>query len=256
MLHEFVTEPHRRMSLYSRGFCLREDSRTPVGLLAAPRLRKQHKLGKPQILCFGALLVTSSPGLPRAFEGSQRKTCGSKGVWWWGKPPWLSCLCCLSSWARGQFGLSSGDLLRKWKLLAFGPHSPRGFPVCDSGITLVFLRCSRVDPLLRAPARRILPPAPGAAADGAKNNTPRLRPPVSAAWLAPGLCASSQGVCALNLLRATSRHFEFWYLSTVVSFSDDAELRRSSLKNGLATQMNRRAFGCFVNKVKTSFHGK
>ena len=49
-----------------------------VGALASPRtrlLRPHHtcnrrKLGKPQILCFGFLLITPCHGFSRAFEGA------------------------------------------------------------------------------------------------------------------------------------------------------------------------------------------
>ena len=55
---------------------------TQYGALEALRAYcyNQRKLGKPQILCFGALLITSSQGFSIAFEGSYRKTYGSKGV--------------------------------------------------------------------------------------------------------------------------------------------------------------------------------
>ena len=39
---------------------------------------KQRKSGKPQILRFGALLITASHGFPTTLEGSLSKTCGSK----------------------------------------------------------------------------------------------------------------------------------------------------------------------------------
>ena len=38
----------------------------------AAGLHKQHKLGKPQILCFGAPFIGSSHGFPRASESSYR----------------------------------------------------------------------------------------------------------------------------------------------------------------------------------------
>ena len=48
-----------------------------------PILYKQRKLGKPQILCFGAILITLSEGARSGFEGSKCKYVDQKALDGW-----------------------------------------------------------------------------------------------------------------------------------------------------------------------------